>query len=70
MDIEKYFEELRFDKNHHLGLGDIRITIAQQEEIIAEIQRLKKRVNSLRYDNKKLRQMYVLETLDPGKFYS
>lgn len=32
--IEKYFKKLRFDKNHHLGLGDIRLTVAQQEMII------------------------------------
>jgi hypothetical protein len=32
-DLRKYFEQLRFDKNHHLGLGDIRLTIGQQEEI-------------------------------------
>jgi len=31
--IRKCFEQLRFDKNHHLGMGDIRLTIAQQEEI-------------------------------------
>jgi len=31
--LRKYFEQLRFDKNHHLGMGDIRLTIAQQEEI-------------------------------------
>lgn len=32
-DIRECFKQLRFDKNHHLGLGDIRLTIAQQEEI-------------------------------------
>ena len=32
-DLRKCFEQLRFDKNCHLGLGDIRLTIAQQEEI-------------------------------------
>lgn len=32
--IAEYFKKLRFDKNHHLGLGDIRLTIAQQDEII------------------------------------
>lgn len=33
-EIESIFKNLRHDKNHHLGLGDIRLTIAQQEEII------------------------------------
>jgi len=27
------FNKLRFNNKHHLGLGDIRITIGQQEEI-------------------------------------
>ncbi len=31
--IEKCFEEIRFNKDHHLALGDIRLTIGQQEEI-------------------------------------
>lgn len=31
-----YFQELRFNPNHHLGMGDIRITIGQQEEICKE----------------------------------
>jgi hypothetical protein len=33
-DINKYFEELRFNDKHHLELGNIRLTISQQEEII------------------------------------
>jgi len=33
-DIESYFKELRFDNKSHLGLGDIRLTIGQQEDII------------------------------------
>jgi hypothetical protein len=32
--LEKCFEELRHNKNHHLGLGDIRLTISQQEDIV------------------------------------
>ena len=48
MNIKKYFKKLRFDKNHHLGLGDIRITIYQQEEIEKEFERLKKK-NEIHY---------------------
>lgn len=33
--IERYFRELRFDKKHHLGFGDVRLTVAQQDEIVA-----------------------------------
>jgi len=32
--LKKYFEDLRNSPNHHLGLGDIRLTIGQQEEIL------------------------------------
>ena len=35
---EEYFKELRFNTNHHLGLGDVRLTIAQQEELVKQIQ--------------------------------
>ena len=33
--IKDYFNQLRFNKNHHLGLGDIRLTITQQDELVA-----------------------------------
>jgi len=38
-DLRKCFEKMRFDKNHHLGLGDIRLTMAQQEEICELVER-------------------------------
>ena len=38
--LRECFKQLRFDKNHHLGLGDIRLTIAQQEEICDLVERL------------------------------
>jgi len=38
-DLRKFFEQMRFDKNHHLGLGDIRLTITQQEEICELVER-------------------------------
>lgn len=38
-DIRKCFEQLRFDKDYHLGLGDIRLTIGQQEEICELVER-------------------------------
>lgn len=33
-ELRDYFEKLRFDPNHHLGMGDIRLTMGQQEEIL------------------------------------
>jgi hypothetical protein len=38
-DIRECFKQLRFDENHHLGLGDIRLTIAQQNEICDLVER-------------------------------
>lgn len=35
------FQKLRHDPDHHLGLGDIRLTVAQQDEIETEITRLR-----------------------------
>ena len=35
-----YFHTLRFDPKHHLGLGDIRLTVAQQEEIIEMVDKI------------------------------
>ncbi len=32
--IAEYFRKLRFDPKFHLGLGDIRLTIGQQREIV------------------------------------
>jgi coproporphyrinogen III oxidase-like Fe-S oxidoreductase len=41
-ELEDYFKKLRFDENHHLGMGDIRLTIAQQEEIVEMVKGLLK----------------------------
>ena len=39
-DRRKCFEQLRLDNDYyHLGLGDIRLTIAQQEEICELVER-------------------------------
>jgi hypothetical protein len=32
--IKKFFQELRNDPAHHLGMGDIRLTVGMQEEIV------------------------------------
>lgn len=32
--LTTYFRALRFDENHHLGLGDIRMTLGDQEELL------------------------------------
>lgn len=39
-ELEEYFRKLRFDKNFHLGLGDVRLTMAMQEEVIAIAKRV------------------------------
>lgn len=35
--MEEFFRNLQSDKDHHLGLGDIRLTMDQQEDIIKTI---------------------------------
>jgi hypothetical protein len=37
--IRKCFEQLRLDKSYHLGEGDIRLTIEQQEDICELVER-------------------------------
>ena len=32
-----WFRNLRFDKNHHMGMGDIRLSIDQQEQLTAAL---------------------------------
>lgn len=39
MNIEEFFLKLRFDPAHHLGLGDVRLTLGQQDELIAAFKR-------------------------------
>lgn len=36
-ELEEFFMQMRLDPDHHLGLGDIRLTIAQQEELVAKL---------------------------------
>lgn len=31
--LREQFKALRFDPDHHLGLGDVRLTIAQQDDL-------------------------------------
>lgn len=32
-EIRQRFDKFRFDPSHHLGMGDIRLTVAQQDEL-------------------------------------
>ena len=54
--VEEYFKKLRFDKKAHLGLGDIVLTIGQQEEIINLIPEFEKivqeKINMLKSDKR------------------
>jgi hypothetical protein len=47
MNIHEYFNDLRHNSAHHLGMGDIRITQGQQDEIIAEFDRLSAALESI-----------------------
>ena len=33
--LDNYFRAMRFDPKHHLGLGDIRLTLGQQTDLLA-----------------------------------
>jgi hypothetical protein len=44
---DAWFRGLRFNEAHHLGLGDIRLSIGQQDEIAAEFALLRKAVLQL-----------------------
>ena len=39
--MDEIFKKLRFDESHHIGLGDIRLTIAQQHELAVIYNKLK-----------------------------
>lgn len=36
-EVKELFDRLRFDPAHHLGAGDIRLTIGQQDEIVSAL---------------------------------
>ena len=47
MNIKNYFENLRFDEDFHLGLGDIRLIVGMQEEIEAEFSQIQSALKEL-----------------------
>lgn len=38
--LSKYFKELRFGVDNHLGLGDIRLTFEMQKELIEKVEKI------------------------------
>ena len=38
--VEKFFLALRFNAAHHLGRGDVRVTLGQQDELITLLRAL------------------------------
>ncbi len=51
-DLVERFKELRFDEKHHLGLGDIRLTISEQDEITEELLALRRDIEKLEAEAK------------------
>ena len=47
-EVKELFKRLRFDKNHHLELGDVWITIGQQKEIESEFEELEKELKKMK----------------------
>ncbi|MDA0768483.1 MAG: hypothetical protein O3A92_16860 [Verrucomicrobia bacterium] len=37
--LHDYFRVMRFDSKHHLGLGDIRLTLGQQDDLVVAAER-------------------------------
>jgi hypothetical protein len=37
--LHDYFRAMRFDKARHLGLGDIRLTMGQQDDLVVAAER-------------------------------
>jgi hypothetical protein len=37
--LHDYFRAMRFDPAHHLGFGDIRLTIGQQDDLVVAAER-------------------------------
>jgi predicted phage-related endonuclease len=61
MKVNKEWLQLRFAKHNHLGLGDIRLTTGQQEEILAALADAKE--GSRRYERWLKEQIAEKESL-------
>lgn len=62
--IKTIFEQNRNDENHHLGLGDIRLTIAQQKKVLKIIDESHKWTNSLESNGKETSDQEIYDNFD------
>lgn len=65
--IKSIFDQLKHDPNHHLGLGDIRLTVGQQDEIInlfPETTPPKNTISSDRQKAEELREQFFKEAME------
>lgn len=46
-DLDEFFERLRFDKRFQLDLGDIRLTLGQQDELVRIFNEMKEKIKEL-----------------------
>ena len=46
-EIHEMFQSMRFEEKTHLGMGDIRLTISDQNKILSEIDALKAKNEAL-----------------------
>ena len=65
MNVPKYLFDLRFDPKHHLGLGDIRLTAGQQNEISLEWAGLIEALDTLLQSHDNLYKVVFGEGSDP-----
>lgn len=45
--VEALFHKLRHNKRHHLGLGDVRITLAQQDALADKFEALRQWIEGI-----------------------
>ncbi len=64
--VDEYFRKLRFSSSHHQGLGDIRLTMGQQDEIVELLREhdLSKRLERAQSENDSLRHFIEDRIMD------
>jgi hypothetical protein len=65
MNVPKYLFDLRFDPHHHLGMGDIRLTADQQNEISLEWAGLVEALDTLLQSHANLYKIVFGENSNP-----
>ena len=68
--LAEWFKEKRFDPAFHLALGDIRLTIGDQEEAVALTEAILNEYETLKAATERLSAERVKAILEDRKLYS